>query len=56
MIKQLVLKAILSLKVIIPLIKTFNKNLKLLAISVYIIKRELIDFKSGSLFDSLYKI
>ncbi|PMD42323.1 hypothetical protein L207DRAFT_580988 [Hyaloscypha variabilis F] len=54
--RQRVLEAILGLNVIIPTIKTLNENSKLLEIAVHIIRRELSDSRSGSLFDSLREI
>jgi hypothetical protein len=54
--RRRVLEAILGLDVIIPTLKTFNENSKLLEIGVQIIRRELRDYRKGSLFNSLNEI
>ena len=54
--RQRIEDAILGLDVIIPTIKTFHENSKLLGIGVRVIRRELAQFRSGSLFESLCSI
>jgi hypothetical protein len=56
MTKERIQEALLEIDCIILTIKTFYKNCKLLEIAIYIIKQELINYRSGSLFDLLSNI